>query len=62
MLTELRNKLSPYNLLLSIAVAACESSALQSYEVPQVAAQVDFINVMIYDLHGPWETTTGNII
>jgi chitinase len=28
-------------------------------DLPAVAAQVDWINVMTYDFHGAWDTTTG---
>lgn len=58
-LTELRNQMNPHNYLVSIAVGGVQFSAEKSYNIPAVAAQVDFINVMTYDLHGPWEKMTG---
>lgn len=30
-----------------------------SFDLPNIAANVDFINLMSYDLHGSWETITG---
>jgi chitinase len=42
-----------------IAVAATESSAAISYDVPRVAANVDFINIMTYDMAGSWNSFTG---
>ncbi|CAH1256761.1 CHIA, partial [Branchiostoma lanceolatum] len=46
-------------LLLSAAVPAGESSVQQGYEVGLLAEQLDFINLMTYDLHGSWEAVTG---
>lgn len=43
----------------AIAVAAAEFSASISYDVPRVAANVDFIYLMTYDLHGSWNDFTG---
>ncbi|MFB7618263.1 glycoside hydrolase family 18 protein [Kitasatospora sp. NPDC056181] len=40
--------------LLTAAVAANETVA-DRLELPQLARSVDFLNLMTYDLHGPWE-------
>lgn len=47
------------NLLLSAAVAATEQSASISYDIPNISRYLDFINVMTYDLHGPWDVRLG---
>ncbi|PVD37546.1 hypothetical protein C0Q70_00140 [Pomacea canaliculata] len=47
-------------LLLSAAVAAGKDNVDTAYDVPAVSKQVDFINLMTYDLHGSWETFTGH--
>ncbi|KAL8597655.1 hypothetical protein ACOMHN_031590 [Nucella lapillus] len=47
-------------LLLTMAVAAGKEKIDAAYDVPELSRQVDFINVMTYDLHGSWETQTGH--
>ncbi|XP_001663099.2 chitinase-3-like protein 1 [Aedes aegypti] len=59
-LADLREEFSNRGLLLTAAVAATESSASISYNIPEVSKYLDFINVMAYDLHGPWESKTGH--
>ena len=44
---------------LSIAVAASAQSASTSYDIPNVAKHVDFINVMAYDFTGTWAGKVG---
>jgi len=46
-------------LLLSAAVAAGKSAVMAGYEISKVAAILDHINLMSYDLHGSWESTAG---
>ena len=46
--------------LLTAAVAAGPGSAGTSYEIKEISKQLDFINLMSYDLHGKWEATTGH--
>ena len=46
-------------LLLTVAVPAGEAQINAGYDVATVAAAVDWIGVMAYDLHGSWETTVG---
>ena len=60
LLTDLKNELSANNLILSIAVAAGKWMSDQAYDIPRVQAQVDFINLMTYDLHTSWERVTGH--
>lgn len=56
---ELHRVLRQHGLEFGIAVAATETSARISYDIPRVAANVDFINLMTYDFHGSWNTFTG---
>lgn len=60
LLSDLRKELSKHGLLLTAAVAAAETSASISYNIPEICKYLDFINLMTYDLHGPWEATTGH--
>ncbi|KAJ8319360.1 hypothetical protein KUTeg_004451 [Tegillarca granosa] len=47
-------------LLLTAAVAAGESTVNAAYEVAEIAKYLDFINLMAYDLNGPWVKFTGH--
>ncbi|KAK7110968.1 hypothetical protein V1264_014757 [Littorina saxatilis] len=47
-------------LLLSVAINPSPYMIGISYELPEVADTVDFINAMTYDLHGNWEAKTGH--
>lgn len=60
LLSDLRVEFSKRGLLLTAAVAAAETSASISYNIPEVSRYLDFINLMAYDLHGPWESRTGH--
>jgi chitinase len=46
-------------LLLTAAVAAGKNEIDTAYEVPQISAALDFINLMTYDFHGSWDPVTG---
>ena len=59
LLRNLRQAFNPHGFILSVAVGASEMSASQSYNVWEVSQQVDFINLMTYDFHGPWNSYTG---
>ena len=56
----LQSVFSPKGLLLSAAVAASPYTAGRSYEIGEISKSLDFINLMTYDLHGPWESTAGH--
>ncbi|XP_065336266.1 acidic mammalian chitinase-like [Cloeon dipterum] len=56
---ELKAKFSPAGLILSAAVSAGLWAASVSYDIPQLSANLDFINLMTYDYHGSWESRTG---
>ena len=45
--------------LLTAALPAGDVSAHPRWELPQVAAPLDWINVMTYDFHGPWDRRTN---
>ncbi|XP_004625516.2 chitotriosidase-1 isoform X1 [Octodon degus] len=47
-------------LLLSAAVPAERQYVDAGYEVDKLARDLDFINLMAYDLHGSWEKVTGH--
>ncbi|CAH1792706.1 unnamed protein product [Owenia fusiformis] len=47
-------------LLLTAAVGAGKATVDSAYEVPEINAALDFINVMSYDFHGAWETDTDH--
>ncbi|XP_057595590.1 acidic mammalian chitinase isoform X2 [Hippopotamus amphibius kiboko] len=46
-------------LLVTAAVAAGISNIESGYEIPQLSQSLDYIHVMTYDFHGPWEGYTG---
>merc|ERR1711976_472295 len=47
-------------LLLTAATAAGLSTVEDSYDLPELAHYLDFINLMSYDLHGSWDPQTGH--
>lgn len=59
LLKELREVFDKEGLILTAAVAAAEFSMSLSYDVPMVSKYLDMINLMAYDLHGPWDQMTG---
>ncbi|KAJ4447151.1 hypothetical protein ANN_09152 [Periplaneta americana] len=59
LLRELRPKMDENGYILSAAVSAGIATIDPAYDVPALAEYLHFINVMSYDLHGSWETVTG---
>jgi len=47
-------------LMLTAAISPAPSRIEQSYELPEIAQYLDFMNVMTYDFHGSWENTLGH--
>ncbi|TMW44839.1 hypothetical protein DOY81_010073 [Sarcophaga bullata] len=59
LLKEIREAFKPHNLELGIAVSASAETARISYDIPNIAKQVDFINVMTYDFATSWDGKLG---
>lgn len=58
LLQTLKQKLgSSYSV--SVAIGAGDWRTGLSYDIPQIFAACDFVNLMSYDLHGGWESKTG---
>ncbi|XP_063223198.1 chitinase-3-like protein 1 [Bacillus rossius redtenbacheri] len=53
------NKFHAKGLLFTAAFGASLKTVGLSYNIPEVSKYLDFINVMTYDYHGSWDTTTG---
>uniref|UniRef100_A0A3Q3LUU2 Chitotriosidase-1-like n=1 Tax=Labrus bergylta TaxID=56723 RepID=A0A3Q3LUU2_9LABR len=47
-------------LILAASVSAEKSTIDASYEVEEIAMHLDFINVLTFDFHGPWENVTAH--
>lgn len=55
----LRTHFNKNNLILSAAVAPTEDSASKSYNISQMVKYLDYVNLMIYDLHTSDEQKTN---
>lgn len=60
LLSELRTAFGERNYILSAAVNPQRYYINLSYDVPNVARYLDFVNLMCYDEHGSWESVTGH--
>ncbi|XP_042204643.1 acidic mammalian chitinase-like [Homarus americanus] len=58
LLGKLHEALHASGMILTVAVAALKSTIDQAYDIPAMVDVVDLVNVMTYDLHGPWEKYT----
>nr|XP_029138665.1 acidic mammalian chitinase-like [Labrus bergylta] len=47
-------------LILAASVSAERSTIDAGYEVEEIAKHLDFINVLTFDFHGPWESVTAH--
>ncbi|XP_076637428.1 chitinase-3-like protein 1 [Colletes latitarsis] len=59
LLKDLKQEFNKYGYILSVAVAAAEGSASQSYIIPEISKHVDLINLMAYDFNGSWNRNVG---
>ncbi|KAI0984273.1 hypothetical protein GJ496_004895 [Pomphorhynchus laevis] len=57
----LRLAFNPYNHLLTAAVSAGTSNVENYYEPRKLYQLLDFINIMTYDFHGEWDTSTQGV-
>ncbi|CAH0403339.1 unnamed protein product [Chilo suppressalis] len=57
---EMREEFDEYGLILTAAVSSVEASASQSYNVSAISQYLHYVNLMTYDMYGPWETLTGH--
>nr|XP_031849252.1 probable chitinase 10 [Nomia melanderi] len=60
LLKELNAAFEPKGLLLSAAVSAGKQVIDVAYDAPALVEHLDWIGVMSYDYHGPWEPKTGH--
>lgn len=58
LLRELKEALHSNGMILTIAVASSRAIIDQAYDIPNIVENVDLVNVMSYDFHGPWEPYT----
>uniref|UniRef100_U5EY78 Putative chitinase like lectin n=1 Tax=Corethrella appendiculata TaxID=1370023 RepID=U5EY78_9DIPT len=54
LLKEIRSEFDKSKLILSAAVGATEFRGEISYNIPLISKYLDFISLMAYDFHGPW--------
>ncbi|XP_062248566.1 chitinase-3-like protein 2 [Platichthys flesus] len=54
------NKHNHDRLILTASVSAEREVIDASYEVKNITKDLDFLNVLTYDFHGPWENFTGH--
>ncbi|XP_049548012.1 acidic mammalian chitinase-like [Anopheles darlingi] len=60
LLRALATELHGAGLILTVAVAASESRASDSYDINCIARHVDYILLMTYDYNGSWDSYTGH--
>ncbi|XP_050706154.1 chitinase-3-like protein 1 [Eriocheir sinensis] len=58
LLSELKAALHASGMMLSAALSARRNIIDEAYDVPGVAQNLDLLNLMTYDFHGPWEPET----
>ncbi|XP_050091888.1 chitinase-3-like protein 1 [Anopheles aquasalis] len=60
LLRVLATELHGAGLILTVAVGASESRALESYDIHCIARHVDYVLLMTYDYNGSWDSYTGH--
>ena len=58
---ELSDAFKPEGLLLTAAVSPSARVINEAYEIPSLSQYLDYISVMTYDYHGPWDKVTGHL-
>ncbi|XP_042204644.1 chitinase-3-like protein 1 [Homarus americanus] len=58
LLSELHEALHANDMILTVGVSASKYDDDKAYDIPAMVDVVDLVNVMTYDLHGPWEQYT----
>nr|CAD7461787.1 unnamed protein product [Timema tahoe] len=58
-LVALRNSFNPLGLILTVACPSPSYYIRVSYDITRIAQNVDFINLMTYDFHNGYQSTTG---
>lgn len=58
---ELKEAFRPRGYLLSAAVSPSKIVIDAGYDVPIIAANLDWVAVMTYDFHGQWDKQTGHV-
>uniref|UniRef100_A0A182PGE9 Uncharacterized protein n=1 Tax=Anopheles epiroticus TaxID=199890 RepID=A0A182PGE9_9DIPT len=56
-LRKLANAFAPNRYLLTVAVAAPETTANEAYDIPTISNIVNYIHLMTYDMHGDYGVT-----
>ena len=57
---EIKSEYKKHGLIVSAAVIAETHGLEKSYDVAGLFEHLDFVNLMSYDLHGPWESTANH--
>ncbi|RVE46555.1 hypothetical protein evm_008790 [Chilo suppressalis] len=57
---EMREEFDKHGLILTAAVSSVEASASQSYNISAISKYLHYVNLMTYDMYGPWESLTGH--
>nr|CAD7397474.1 unnamed protein product [Timema poppensis] len=58
-LVDLRTRFNPLGLILTVACPSPSYYIRVSYDITRIAQSVDFINLMTYDFHNGYQSTTG---
>ncbi|VVD06029.1 unnamed protein product, partial [Leptidea sinapis] len=59
LLKELKSEFVKHGLILTAAVSPTAATAALSYNIPEISQYLDQIEIMTYDMYGPWDDVTG---